>query len=342
MTDKQHLIPFKALFNFIGILLKHGGFHWTKIGSILPWLVKTILLEPFRWIEAIYFHLVRPKKRLESPIFVLGFYRSGTTWMQQLLAAHEDFATPSLFQTVAPEFMLLLGKILKPPLQLASKVTGQQNPYHRLPFDWDFPGEEDVAINALTYPCDFNRIYQYPSYAQETLTQHFGTHSEDTKNNWLNAHRYFLDKIQLAKPNKRIILKSPPNTARVGALVSAYPNAKFVYLHRDPATCMQSYLRLWEINEAFIFEDCPKELQSQTAQAIYEIVISQYRQQKHLIHPQNLIEISYEDFIQNPKQHLDDIYKKFNIPADDRKRERQYQLLQERSDYQPLIHSTQP
>lgn len=334
----QHLIPFRPLFNLIYILVKFGGMHWKKVPSLAPWLLKTIVFEPIRWIEALYFALKRPQKKLENPIFVLGFYRSGTTWLQQLLNTDTDFATPSLFQTVAPEFMFLLEPTLKPLLQFISNHSKQTNPYHRLPFDWDFPGEEDVAINALSYLSDFNRVYQYPSYAEKILNQHFGENALTNQKAWINAHQYFVDKIRLKNKGKRLILKSPPNTARIALLKKAYPHAKFIFLKRKQETCIPSYLRLWAINEAFIFENCSVQQRKEVASLLYQSIHHQYEQQKNALDKNELIEIQYEDFIDDPMGTVDQVYNKFNLKDDEQKRSMRQALINQRSDYQPIVY----
>jgi len=38
------------------------------------------------------------------------------------------------------------------------------------------------------------------------------------------------------QPGARLLLKSPVHTSRVGLLLQLFPQAQFVYLHRDPLT----------------------------------------------------------------------------------------------------------
>ncbi len=40
--------------------------------------------------------------------------------------------------------------------------------------------------------------------------------------------------------NRRMVVKSPVHTARVRVLLEMFPNAQFVYVHRDPYVVLQS------------------------------------------------------------------------------------------------------
>ena len=42
-------------------------------------------------------------------------------------------------------------------------------------------------------------------------------------------------------------MKSPGDTARVGLLAKRYPDARFVYIHRDPISVYHSSRGLWKV-----------------------------------------------------------------------------------------------
>jgi hypothetical protein len=72
------------------------------------------------------------------------------------------------------------------------------------------------------------------------------------RKHWVACFREFLQKITFAAtkdlasngPNDtrrtRLLLKSPCHTARVKLLLQEFPDAQFIYLHREPYTVFQS------------------------------------------------------------------------------------------------------
>ena len=334
----QHLIPFRSVIMLIMVMISYGEVHWKKSANLLPWIIKAILLEPFRLLESIYVEIRRHGIKKQPPIFILGYYRSGTTWLQELMSCDPDLRTPTIFQTVLPEFMFILEPVFKPLLQFFSETFQINNPYHRLNFNWDFPGEEDVAINALFYRCDFNRIFQYPSHADQILNSHFLKTDTAVQEKWGRAHSYFTDKLSLKYPGKRLVLKSPPNTGRIALLKSIYPDARFIFIKREPYACLQSNKRLWAINKSFSFEYYSEDLAERVTLKMYEIFHERYKKEKSSLKSGELVEVTYEELIENPGDLLDRIYETLTIHNNDQKRKLRQNLIDKRSDYQLINH----
>ena len=49
-----------------------------------------------------------------SPLFIIGHWRTGSTFLQQLLSLDEQFITPTLFQAVFPESFLVSERFYRP------------------------------------------------------------------------------------------------------------------------------------------------------------------------------------------------------------------------------------
>lgn len=335
----EHLIPFRPLINLLRILITYRGLHWKKLPALAPWLLKIILFEPFRLFEAFYVLLKRKKVKHTAPIFIIGFYRSGTTWLQELLSSDSQFRTPSIFQTIFPEIMLTMKPILKPVLQWVSRKLSIENDYHRLNFDWNFPGEEDVAINALSYYHDFNRIFQYPSQADIILKGHMKEPDKWLQSSWSRSHRYFTDKLSLAFPGKRLILKSPPNTGRVALLKKQYPDASFIFIERSKAECIASNKRLWNINKAFSFENYSQSQAEAVILKMHTAFHTNYHAEKQYLKQVELVEVAYDELVKSPERVLGMIYKALKLDHNESTMRQQQALITERSDYQPIKHA---
>jgi len=114
---------------------------------LLIWIFKLVVIEPLRLIEAIVMALL-PEKEVKM-IFVLGYFRSGTTYLQQLMAANKNHRTLTIFQSILPEVSLCFGWLFKPLISFVTKVFSIRNNYHYHPFNWNYPGEDDIALTAM-------------------------------------------------------------------------------------------------------------------------------------------------------------------------------------------------
>ena len=75
------------------------------------------------------------------------------------------------------------------------------------------------------------------------------------KQRWCATHEYLLKKITYFRKGKRILFKSPDNTAKMGMLHDLYPDAKFVHIYRDPYKVLLSTIHMFEAGiQAMTFE----------------------------------------------------------------------------------------
>jgi hypothetical protein len=71
-----------------------------------------------------------------------------------------------------------------------------------------------------------NHPPQYPEYLDLEGV------SEDDLARWKEGLVWFLKCLTLENP-KRMVLKSPPHTARIRVLLDLFPDARFVHIYRD-------------------------------------------------------------------------------------------------------------
>src|SRR5690606_8688957 len=121
----------------------------------------------------------------------------------------------------------------------------------------------------------------------------------------------FFAKSIAYRRNRRIVLKSPPHTARVRTLLEVFPDAKFVHIVRNPLTLYPSTVRLWK-------SLCDVQtLQWQRAEYdwleehVLDNLVRMYEafeRDRELIPPGRLVELRYEDLVSNPREQLRNVY----------------------------------
>ena len=110
---------------------------------------------------------------------------------------------------------------------------------------FDRPQEDEFALCMLGEPSPYltiafpNRGPQYGDYLDlEGL-------SPRALASWKRTLYQFLQKITFRNP-KRLILKSPPHTARLKVLRNLFPEAIFIHIVRDPFVVFPSTVNLWK------------------------------------------------------------------------------------------------
>ena len=261
--------------------------------------------------------LIEATELVAPPVFILGHWRSGTTFLHNLLALDPEFTYPRAFQAFFPGSFLLphLRQVLK---RLEMRIQLKTRPMDNVKFSLYEPWEDEFLIASLTGISPYIRVlfprtmgiglnYRYPDFRgqREVVI-------------WRNAFVRLLKRLTVYE-GKRLVLKSPPHTARLGVLYSLYPDAKFIYIVRHPCDVFASSLKLWR--DAFRLSF----LQEIGCEEVVEIVLSTYEQlferycrDRKMIPEKNLVELKFEDLEANPFQVMKEIYMRLDLGDFDR------------------------
>ncbi len=176
---------------------------------------------------------------LPPTVFVLGLFRSGTTILHRLLGEDPDNRTlphwESFDPTPAPDGPLRAQRTLARFLRLADLVSPNIKAIH--PMD-AFQTDEcrGMFTNVFRTP-QLNVQYRVGSYVDWLFAQ------DPTI-----AYRHHRKQLQLAfhqRPHgKRLVLKDPTHTFFVDAIRAVFPDARFMFIHRDPAETLSSICSL--------------------------------------------------------------------------------------------------
>jgi len=305
------------IYTFLKIAIENGGASVKGLKNVPPWLLKTILFEPLRWIElAIQNKKVRQHKITTDPVFVLGFYRSGTSFLHQFMTQDDRLGYHSVFQMVLPEIMLTCEKWLAPVLQFVSRVFKVQDAVHRIPLNWKYPGEEDGTMTTSVNPRGAQWGYFFPKMMHSQFQKYvlFENIPQSEIEGWKQDFVFLLKKISLANHNKQLVLKSPPHTARIKLLLSLFPNAKFIFIHRNPYEVYLSNKQFWKVTQSIYAIGSTRSVDvNSVILDTYSETMNRYLLEKDLIPAGQLIELAYEELIQNPLESMRKIYEAIRL-----------------------------
>ncbi|CAM9517606.1 unnamed protein product, partial [Phaeothamnion confervicola] len=145
-----------------------------------------------------------------------------------------------------PSVFLILSKI-RCIFEAALPPT---RPMDNVPLGFDLPQEDEVANMILTGGLSPFLLFFYQKKPHvkrllDCLDFYRGADGQrpqsDAPTNkyyrrWEKCWLHFLRKVSFAggADEKRLLLKSPAHTARVRVLLKLFPNAQFIYVHRNP------------------------------------------------------------------------------------------------------------
>jgi omega-hydroxy-beta-dihydromenaquinone-9 sulfotransferase len=249
---------------------------------------------------------------VHPPVFILGHWRSGTTMLHNLMSLDPQVTFPNLYQCVNPGHFLLTERILAP---LTKSFLPKTRPMDNITAGWDEPQEEDIALalDCLISPYLMTAFSDRREVYERYFDPRDMTESERTR--WKQSFLRLLKKITYRK-NRSIVTKTPAHTFRISTLLEMFPDARFVYIKRDPYAVYQSTLHL---RKTMFTENSlgPPEFSSNEDDMLYfyEKCIRTYEETKGLIPKGRLHEIRFEDLEQDPLGQIHQIYQTLSLPG---------------------------
>ena len=322
------LVPYLPYPHFMGVAPLDAVLRvlWRAEGQIPPayWprLVLLLLLSgintiaslPERVILGTWLRLRPPRmERDNAPVFVLGYFRSGTTFLQNLLAADPTLRSPSWPQVLAPQTFVLgwaLLRYLFVPLLPLTRLDAIVPVGARLPAEDDFAlnnlGGMSVLAGRAMLPrrqAFFNRFHDLDGLSAQELSR------------WRSHQLAFVQKLTLVAGGRRLLLKSPSHTARVRYLQELFPGAKFVHISRSPETVFRSNLVLArELQRAFALQSpLPEDEQEEIIAREYLATELHYLADRARIPAADVAEVRLQDLVADPMGEMKRIYRELGL-----------------------------
>ncbi len=257
------------------------------------------------------------QKPLEmDPFFIIGHWRCGTTFVHNVFACDKHFGYNTTYQTVFPNLMLFGQPFFKKCL---SMNMPHSRPTDNLELDVDLPQEEEFALSNMM-PYSYYNFWYLPKHTMEYCERFllFNTITEEERQVFKDT---FLKLIKISLWNTKgvqFLSKNPPHTGRIGTLLEMFPNAKFLYLKRNPYTVFESTRSFFTNTiQPLMLQDITNEEIEANVIEIFKRLYYKYEEDKHLIPEKNLLEIKFEDFEADAFALTEDIYKRLDLPGFD-------------------------
>ena len=189
------------------------------------------------------------EQKITAPVFITGLPRSGTTFLHRLMMTDPANRAPAVWETIFPWPIHQDAERTAPDHRVA-RVRNQLKMFEFLapefrglhPLDATSPQECSEITAHVFRSLRFDTNYHVPSYRR-----------------WLDAdvqrhlpayqfHQRFLQHLQFQDGRPRQwVLKCPEHVFALRAIRAVYPDARIIFVHRDPVKVLLSVARLTEV-----------------------------------------------------------------------------------------------
>jgi hypothetical protein len=298
-------------------LFKRGHYSFTL--NCLPDAILLLLWVPWNsvlyWIsEARYRASAEALPTLvPPPIFVMGHWRTGTTLMHDLFSVDPNLAYPTTFECFFPHHFLLtegtLPKVMK-------SLLPKKRPQDDVPVGFDRPQEEEFAMMMLGRGTPYI-THAWPRFGPaDSDYLDFKGVSEADRKTWADTFLWFYRRLLLKHGGKPLVMKSPANAARLKLLTELFPDARFIYLARNPLDVFPSTVKLWRALYSTQGLHNPPYLDGWLDDYVLDMFVrltEAYERDRHLIPKDRLVELRYEDMVKDPIATMADLYRSLDI-----------------------------
>jgi hypothetical protein len=250
---------------------------------------------------------------ITRPIFITGLPRSGTTFLHRLMMLDQNNHAPLVWQTIYP---------YKPPTGADRRVVHvarQLRAFDRLapqfhglhPLFATSPQECSEITAHVFRSLRFDTTYEIPSYRA-----------------WLDAdghvpayqfHKRFLQHLQFQHVEAgtgmgRWVLKCPDHVFALEAIRTVYPDARLVFVHRDPVNVLLSVAKLTEVVRApFTRRLDPIQVGRQESDRWLEGTRQMMRAAAGLRLAEPICHVHHLDLITDPLATVESVYRHFGL-----------------------------
>jgi omega-hydroxy-beta-dihydromenaquinone-9 sulfotransferase len=297
-------------------LFKRGHYSFTL--NCIPDVLALFLWVPwnsvlYRISEAKYRRRAEALKLDQPPVFVIGHWRTGTTFLHDLFSVDPNLAYPTTYECFFPHHFLLTENTLP---KLMKVLLPKKRPQDDVPVGFDRPQEEEFGMLMLGEGTPYV-THAWPRFGPaDTNYLDFKGLSEADQKRWADAYMWLYRRLALKHGNKPLVMKTPANAARLKLLTRLFPDARFIYLSRNPLAVFPSTVKLWRALYSTQGLHNPPNLDSWLDDYVLDMFVrltEDYEADRHVIPGGRLIELRYEDLIKDPINTMRDIYARLDI-----------------------------
>ncbi|MBN1416546.1 MAG: sulfotransferase [Bacteroidales bacterium] len=287
--------------------------------SLYPKYIIRLLLLLFNAILSSLFQQVERKKYSTSvnntvlsnpPVFIIGHWRTGSTYLHQLFNLDPQFTTPKLIQTAIPDHFLFSSTYYLPLMNLAMPKSRMMDEVTISPLA---PQEDEFALIRMGSESPLEKLF-FPTGDKYFLADYNeyipkGDKLELWKQNLLT----FYKKITFLT-GKQIVSKNPYHTMRMSLLADMFPGARFIHICRSPYEVIPSTVRMWnKVAKSTCLKRTWTSPGFKEVASVLRSYIHYVSKEKTKCREHHFTEVTFENLEKDPLKELKRIYAELNL-----------------------------
>ncbi len=255
-----------------------------------------------------YHKYIVARRRLRTdPVIIVGHWRTGSTYLHELLTFDTSLKAPSTLQCTCPIAYPVSRFLIEPFMML---TTRGKRPMDNVRIGPQTPQEDEFALFRLT---GFSPLsaFLFPHKSGKCFLHEipFLPINDDHLDKWKSALVHFVKMVQ-GRNNRRVVLKNPFNSLRIDFLRQIFPDATFIHINRNPESVIPSTLHMWSIlGQQNSLKGIWQNPSMEETVAFYNHFDSELRSRLKSVPKEKQLEVSYEALEHDPLSVLVDIYK---------------------------------
>lgn len=222
-------------------------------------------------LDHIFFPAISKKKI--TPLVIVGNPRSGTTFLHRFLINHGFGTGAQLWQMVYPS--LTLQKLIKPLLPLLEIISPARH-HSTAAHKTSLTSIETDDVSLLFKYFDGFFLYGFIlAFAEENLFDLFDPKKRDTADRDFDWYEKFWKLLAISAKHDTVIPKLFSLSTNIPAFQKRFPNAKILYMVRDPLNVLPSGLSLVTgvLDKRFGFWNLEKEVRDRYLNRLYNALV---------------------------------------------------------------------
>jgi hypothetical protein len=307
------------------VAFQKAKFRYTPCGHIaIQTSMKTRLGVQLQFNDYLSKHREIEQQKMKDPIFIIGFPRTGTTFLHELLGIHPGVRMHYTWEQFDPIPRTSDSSIEAQEADRQRRYHGNRSAFnlfltltgdriqsiHRIGYD---ESEECTTPCAMDLPWVIATL-PFITYAAKEVSDLGGGQVFKT-------YRKYLKLLQWQSKDRRDqdftwMLKCPFHLPYLTELFEEFPNSTVVWTHRDPADCIASACSLYETILLFTME--PDSIdKAKLGQAVLEYtrvcLDKAFASIKKAGPNVKILHIRYADNVKNPKEMCRSVFEKVLI-----------------------------
>lgn len=295
------------------LLRDNGPIASDRLPQVAIALTVALARYPFSIAEQVLFdRLHANSSSVQAPVFIVGYWRSGTTHLHNLLSRDRSFGYISPLATGLPWDILGIVSTLEPLLE---KALPHDRYVDNVAVTPDSPQEDSIPLASMGAPSYYHGLY-FPQHFKQHFYQGVFFEGCDAAaiDQWRRYHTLLLQKVAIQQQGKPLLIKNPVYTAHISRLRQLWPDAKFIHIYRNPYIVFPSTQHFFtRLLPELALQDCPDLPLTEIILDSYPRMMQRLQTDRAALPTDSFVEVRFEDLEARPLEQLEIIYQTLNL-----------------------------